>query len=93
MKLSNEQYDIIMREYDNQRILNREVEEKRHSEVYSSIPELTDIDNQISEISSTSVKRLLNDEIGDTISIVEKVNSLIQKKKTLIMSYGIMYIK
>ena len=84
MKLSNEQYEIIMQEYDNQRILNREIEEKRHSEVYSSIPELTDIDNQISEISSTSVKRLLNDEIGDTISIVEKVNSLIQKKKTLI---------
>ena len=78
MKLSNEQYEIIMQEYDNQRILNREIEEKRHSEVYSSIPELTDIDNQISEISSTSVKRLLNDEIGDTISIVEKVNSLIK---------------
>jgi DNA replication protein DnaC len=88
MKLSNEQYDIIMQEYDNQRILDHEIEETRRSEVYSAIPRLQDIDDQISEISSSSIKKLLNEEIYDTIAVVEKINSLINEKKELISCSG-----
>ncbi len=85
MGISNQMYDEIMRSYERQRRINRELDLSCHDEVYKAIPELTEIDNEISKISLLSVTNSLEgdynlDEAND------KIKKLIAKKRSLISS-------
>lgn len=64
MGLKNVQYNKILREYDNKRLRNHHLLEKRQAEVYDKIPRLREIDSAIANASVSHVRSAL---YGDDI--------------------------
>ena len=50
MNLSSTHYDSIMREYDEQRLKNMQALNARTQEIYTKVPEIQQLDFQISEL-------------------------------------------
>jgi DNA replication protein DnaC len=71
MGLKNVQYNRILREYDNRRLKNRHLYEKKQAEVYERIPELKEIDNSIASASISYAKMAL---LGNDSSVDDLVN-------------------
>ena len=67
MPLTNAQYDSLMREYNQKQMRNHQIVLQREKELYDKLPELTRLDNQVSQLSVESVSLLL---ISFTISLV-----------------------
>ena len=64
MALTNKQYDIIMREYDNIRTANQHILNERYEEVYRLAPEYTEIEQEIINISMDAARgRILGQSI------------------------------
>ena len=57
MALTNKQYDILMREYDNIRTANQHILNERYEEVYRLAPEYSEIEQEIIPIYSDIEKR------------------------------------
>lgn len=87
MGISNEQYSEIMRDYERTQRYNRDLDLANRDEVYSAIPELSEIDNAISDISTSAVIKSLNSTY-DIHEANDRIQKLIQKKKDLIISHG-----
>ena len=51
MPLSNSQYNQIMRDYDAQQLLDRQIEVQRTEELYRKLPQLKEIDQKIADVS------------------------------------------
>ncbi len=71
MGLKNVQYNRILREYDNRRLKNRHLYEKKQAEVYERIPELKEIDHSIASASISYAKMAL---LGTDSSVDDLVN-------------------
>jgi DNA replication protein DnaC len=74
MGISNEQYSEIMRDYERTQRYNRDLDLANRDEVYSAIPELSEIDNAISDISTSAVIKSLNSTYD-----IHEANDRIQK--------------
>lgn len=59
MALKNDQYNQILREYDNRRFKNKHALDKRLEEAYLAIPELKALDEEIIKISAQSGRMAL----------------------------------
>lgn len=59
MPLKNYQYNKILRDYDKKQLQSRHDLDKRSKEVYSAIPELKEIDDEVVTCSVQSAKELL----------------------------------
>ena len=55
MALSNEQYDALMRQYNHKQARNNQIVSYRTDEVYSAIPALAQIDEEVSKVSISSI--------------------------------------
>ena len=67
MALTNKQYDIIMREYDNIRTANQHILNERYEEVYRLAPEYTEIEQEIINISMDAARgRILGQSIDSS---------------------------
>lgn len=78
MQLKNFQYNKILREYDKRQLENRHELEKRINHIYSILPEMKEIDDQIVSNSIQSAKLSL---MGDD----ESLNSLADRNMDLSM--------
>ena len=56
MALTNKQYDILMREYDNIRTANQHILNERYEEVYRLAPEYSEIEQEIINISMDAAR-------------------------------------
>ena len=65
MALKNSQYYALMREYEQTRLKNHDLQMKRYEEVYKKLPEFKSLDESISILSVQYGKKMLN---GDTRS-------------------------
>ena len=58
MALTNEQYDALMREYNHKQSRNNQIISFRTKELYSAIPSLSSIDEDVSRVSIASIRSI-----------------------------------
>lgn len=68
MALSNSQYNAIMREYGEQQLQNKYEQDRRISEVYTRIPRIRELEQELVSISAACARRALG---GDTTARAE----------------------
>ncbi len=88
MALKNFQYKQILQQYDETKLQNRHLEEKRYEEVISLIPEIEQIDRQISSNGIFYAKMALTNPNLSTKELKQKNSILKQKKEALLIQYG-----
>lgn len=88
MPLKNHQYQAIMREYDNQQLQNQRVAEQHREEVYSAIPRLEQIEQQIASLSVQQAKKLLDGESSALTELKDKLSILSSEKTDLLTQNG-----
>ncbi|MCR5580411.1 MAG: ATP-binding protein [Pseudobutyrivibrio sp.] len=60
MALSNEQYDALMREYNHKQSRNSQIVSYRTKELYSAVPDLSRIDDEVSKVSVSSITAIFS---------------------------------
>ena len=60
MPLTNEQYDVLMRGYQEKQLERKETIRDRRTELYECIPDLKRIDAEMAELAVLSVKNRLS---------------------------------
>lgn len=88
MALSNVQYDEIMRHYGRIQVKNRELHERRLKEVYDTIPEIGEFEDEMRRISVRRAKELLNNEGGSPDTYKHKMKELMEEKEALLIGAG-----
>ncbi len=71
MALKNDQYNQILREYDNRRFQNKFEQDRRKEEAYHALPELMELENEMITLSARSGRQAL---LGDEKSLMELRN-------------------
>ena len=88
MALSNAQYDEIMRGYQSRQLQNRHLTQERLDKVYTKIPQLKSINDQIAALSVEAArKKLSDDQLGCQIA-KEKIEDLREEKAALLACNG-----
>ena len=90
MALSNEQYDALMREYNHKQARNNQIVSYRTKELYSAVPVLSQLDEEVSNISVSSITAIFNGKDIATASAEskEKLEGLRKRRLELIKSAG-----
>ena len=90
MALSNEQYDALMREYNHKQSRNNQIVSYRTKELYSAVPALSELDDEVSKVSVSSITAIFE---GKSISEASadskrKLSQLKERRMQLIKSAG-----
>lgn len=89
MSLTNEQYDLIMRGYNERVQRNEQIVRERKRTLYLSIPQLTEIDREISSKSVATAKRMMHEEAGGLLKeLHEQIEQLTREKIRLMKEAG-----
>ena len=88
MALKNFQYKQILQQYDETRFHNRHLEEKRYQEVLAVIPEIEQIDKEISSNGIFYAKMALKNPTLSTNELKQKNKMLAYKKEALLIKHG-----
>ena len=88
MPLSNEQYDSIMRSYEDKRRNDRYLMKKHIEQIYSTIPEYKQIDDSVSSISVMQGMKLLNGDSTALADLKKQLATLASQKQQLLVSAG-----
>lgn len=89
MALTNEQYDEIMRTYDENQIRREHLIRKRKEALYQKVPRIAEIDREIAHSSVLQGKRMLNGEEGALQDLSDRIAELSTEKKKILLSCGI----
>ena len=88
MQLKNFQYKQILQHYDEIRLKNRHLEEKRYNEIIKAIPKIKEIDNTIASNSISYAKMALTNHAISTKDLEEKNQQLSKQKEQLLIENG-----
>lgn len=92
MALSNSEYNLIMRQYEERRYMSKHEQALRTAEVYEKIPRIKEIQNEISSMSVENMKnRLAGVREGDNYTkeqLHDIIRKLMDEKKKLMEQYG-----
>lgn len=90
MALSNSQYGIIMRIYDQRQFQNRHALESRINEVYEKVPRIREIETLITTTAVTRAKELLfsGEETAYSKQLSANMQKLIDEKNLLLTRNG-----
>ena len=90
MALSNEQYDALMRQYNHKQARNNQIVAFRTDELYSAIPDLSRIDEEVSKVSVSSIASIFSGEdiSAATAASRRKLNELKDRRLKLMESHG-----
>lgn len=89
MTLSQSKYDDLLRSYNDNRLKNMRLLNERRSTIYSNLPEIKQIDEEIASLGVTIAKSKLLDPLYDVNAAKENINNLITKKQALLESHGL----
>ena len=89
MALSNSQYDQLMRIYEIRRLDEEHNLRERHEHALALIPELGNLEDQISQATVNAAKRLLDGESRASGQLKEQLSLLFSRKKQLLVSVGL----
>ncbi len=90
MALTNEQYDALMREYNHKQSRNSQIVSYRTKELYNAVPSLSQLDEEVSKVSISSISAILD---GKDINVAsaeskEKLENLKKRRIQLMISAG-----
>lgn len=89
MTLQNSQYLEIMKEYDEEQLRHKKELKARQEEIYEKIPEIKQIDSELSSGSIAKMKEMLLSGSFDASQQIKKTNqSLREQKKELLKKNG-----
>ena len=89
MALRNDQYDLIMREYNRRQSADRRILQQHEAKAYNMIPELMSIDRQISGISAAQIRESLQSgKAADTEKLRKQISLLEEKRRSLLQQAG-----
>ncbi|MCR5416901.1 MAG: ATP-binding protein [Pseudobutyrivibrio sp.] len=90
MALTNEQYDSLMRLYNHKQMRNNQIVAYRTKELYSAIPSLTTLDQEVTDISISSISAMFDgaDMSQTTASSKQKLAELKKKREHMIVDAG-----
>lgn len=88
MALKNDQYNQILREYDNRQLQNKHELDQRREEAFRAVPELKKLENEMISISIQSGRLAI---LGDKSCLEEiklKARDLKERQQELLLSHG-----
>lgn len=88
MSLTTEQYNSIMRRYEDRRRENQYNLERRIEEVYAKIPEIENINNNISAVSVRTAQERLLGVYSNSDKLDSDIQDLANKRKSLLIING-----
>ena len=88
MALTREQYNRIMRVYDERRMQADAELEKRKAEVYAAVPAIDECSRQIANNALKETRALLSGDRGQAGTIHQETLRLIDEKRELLLSHG-----
>lgn len=88
MALSNSQYNAIMRIYNQKQLKNKHDQDDRVKEVYGRIPQIRQIEDEISSQAVLCARRLLDGDMTARETLKGKIEDLREQKAVLMGAYG-----
>lgn len=88
MPLTNQQYDSILREYEEKQNRSHREQLRRIQEIYKKIPEYAEMDHSISALCVAQTKKLLDGSDAALADLKRTLHALSEKKRTLLLSAG-----
>lgn len=88
MPLTNAQYDTLMRDYNQKQMRNHQIIIQREEELYQKIPQLTQLDERVSQLSVESVALLLDGNKTASQERKAQLADLAKQRETLITQAG-----
>ena len=88
MSLSKEQYEQIMRGYQECQLRNYHLLMKRRNEIYRLIPEYQQLENAVVTSSVERVRMLIDGENADLTEYRKKVAANAKRKEALLAEHG-----
>lgn len=88
MALTNSQYDMIMRDYQNRRLQNDRIFEKKLDAAYERFPRLKEIDDEIASLSIKKARITLGASSDSDFDLEAFIEELSAEKSTLLEMAG-----
>lgn len=88
MALKNDQYNRILREYDERRFQNKFELDKRREEIYRLIPKIKELEEQLISLSAESGRQALFGNTEALNNLKVKSSEILQMQKQLLKDYG-----
>lgn len=88
MGLTNEQYNTIMRDYQQQQSRNHQELTQRIEEIYTKFPEFSEIDAAIASKSTSYARRMLSDEIATADGLRPQIAELSARRAQILQENG-----
>ncbi|NLC19025.1 MAG: ATP-binding protein [Clostridiales bacterium] len=87
--LRNEQYDQILREYDNRRFQAKFEQDRRKEEAYRLIPELKELEEKIISLAAESGRMAIRGDDSSLQQLNERIRELMKEQERLLMEVGL----
>lgn len=87
MSLTNAQYDAIMQTYDEKQLRHRHILDEHIKEAYETIPQLSEIDAKVAEISISKLRARFHDQTDET-DLHAAISALSDKRRKLLETFG-----
>lgn len=88
MALSNSQYNAIMRIYNQRQLRNKHDQDERIRRVYQSIPQIREIEGEITTRAVMSARRLLDGDDKAREGLKQQIEDLREQKELLLAARG-----
>ena len=89
MSLTNTQYDIILRDYENRQLHNRHELERKTAYVYDHVPGYRELEEQIASVSVSQGKKYLSGDEGAMEELKVLLAEISTRKKQLLSEAGL----
>lgn len=88
MQLLNEQFDFLYSEYNKTQLKNNRILLERKREIHSLIPEYTELEHIIGDLSLNVAQAALDGKKTDIEKLNRDIRTITKKKKALLIRYG-----
>lgn len=88
MALNNSQYNAIMRIYNQRQLQDKYEQDQRRQEVYERIPQVKQIEDEISSQAVACARRLLEGDPNAKSALKAHIEDLREQKEVLLTAYG-----
>lgn len=88
MSLTNQQYDSIIRTYEEKQNQNNRQLEERIKEIYLECPQYKELDERVATLGAAYARRLLDGDNMATTRLREELHAITSQKELLLESHG-----
>lgn len=88
MSLNNSQYNAIMRIYNQRQFQDKYEQDQRREEVYQKVPQIRQIEDEISSQAVRCARRLLDGDTNAKEELKQHIEDLREQKEVLLSAFG-----